>query len=362
MGAAWSVLVLLFAEAASRLPIPAPADWDPATAAAAPPLARFDSGWYFQIATVGYSPSPRGTEGTIGFYPLYPLLVRGVSGALGVAPFRTGIALSVFCLLASLLVIGGLCDAWGVAHLAEGTAAALLLYPTAFFLAAFYSESLFLLATSGALLAARRERWALAGLCGAAAAATRFLGFLVLVPLAVLAFEQVRSGRRPAARIAGFALALGGALAYPAWLFLRFGDPLLYVRSEEAWGRSAAPAWSLAKGVLHDASSQVTHGSGFRLLLWSQVLSWLLFAALAVALFRRKRKAEALYVAATLLAVASSGVTDGWHRYVLVLFPGFAVLAEWLEGRPAWTFACALGGAGLLVTFLTRFVNWIFVA
>jgi len=178
----------------------------------------------------------------------------------------------------------------------------------------------------------------------------------------VLALEQVRSGRRPAARIAGLALALGGALAYPAWLGLRFGDPFLYVRSKEAWGLSATPAWSLAKGFLHDASSQLTHTSGFRLLFWSQVFSWLLFAALAVALFRRKRRAEALYVAATLLAVASTGVMDGWHRYVLVLFPGFAVLAEWLDGRPAWTFACALGGAGLLVTFLTRFVNWIFVA
>jgi hypothetical protein len=362
MGVVWVTLMLLFAEAASRLPIPAPTDWDVATVAAAPPLARFDSGWYFQIVTRGYSPSPRGTEGTIGFYPLYPLLVRGLSGALGTAPFPTGIALSVVCLLASLLVLGGLCDAWGVPHLAEGTVAALLLFPTAFFLAAFYSESLFLLATSGAFLAARRERWILAGLCGAAAAATRFLGVLVLVPLAVLAFEQVRLGRRLAARIMGLAFALGGALAYPVWLGLRFGDPLLYVRSKEAWGLSAAPAWFLAKGFLHDASSQFTHTSGFRLLFWSQILSWLLFAALAIALFRKQRRAEALYIAATLLAVSSTGVVDGWLRYFLVLFPGFAVLAEWLEGRRAWTFACALFGAGLLVTFLTRFVNWIWVA
>ena len=48
-------------------------------------------------------------------------------------------------------------------EIAERAVLLLLLFPTSFFLTAFYTEGLFLLLTVGAFLAARRGRWAVAG-------------------------------------------------------------------------------------------------------------------------------------------------------------------------------------------------------
>ena len=57
-------------------------------------------------------------------------------------------------------------------------------FPGAMVLSAVYSEPLLLLASVGAIYAARQGRWATAGLLGGVAAATRSGGVLLLVPLA----------------------------------------------------------------------------------------------------------------------------------------------------------------------------------
>ena len=59
------------------LPVPRREGWPPEIAAHAPPLARYDAGWYRRIALSGYGrsvPSP-GTPSEHVFFPLYPALV-----------------------------------------------------------------------------------------------------------------------------------------------------------------------------------------------------------------------------------------------------------------------------------------------
>ena len=46
------------------------------------PLARWDSVWYLSIADSGYDGDRRATA----FFPLYPLLVRGLATPAGAAP------------------------------------------------------------------------------------------------------------------------------------------------------------------------------------------------------------------------------------------------------------------------------------
>ena len=59
-------------------------------------FARWDSGWYYQIARFGDHYTPGGRD-TIAFMPVYPLLMRYVGRALGRAPsdiYLGGIAIS----------------------------------------------------------------------------------------------------------------------------------------------------------------------------------------------------------------------------------------------------------------------------
>src|SRR5688500_11104443 len=42
---------------------------------------QYDAGWYYTIATTGYSYVP-GQQSSIAFFPTYPLAVRGLGGLL----------------------------------------------------------------------------------------------------------------------------------------------------------------------------------------------------------------------------------------------------------------------------------------
>ncbi|MBK9964904.1 MAG: hypothetical protein IPP07_08365 [Holophagales bacterium] len=72
-----------------------PSPWSPEITAEAPLYARFDTGWYRDIARDGYGPPPPpGREAEHAFFPLYPFLARaihlatglGVSGASSSSP------------------------------------------------------------------------------------------------------------------------------------------------------------------------------------------------------------------------------------------------------------------------------------
>src|SRR5262249_30163339 len=225
--AAWSVTVLVVAEAGKGIggqgrdpwehtPIPRPV----------PPLARWDSGWYYWIVTHGYSYDPSIKQTPVGFYPLYPLLVRTVVGVTHTPVFWTGIALSLACFLGALALIRDLTRSWAPNQNPDDTIYAILFFPTAFFFAAFYSESLFLLTTAAALWGARRKHWVIAAVAGAAAGLTRFNGMLILLPLALYALAEAGWKLRNL-RLTHFSAlfsVVAGAAADPAYLLYPWGS------------------------------------------------------------------------------------------------------------------------------------------
>jgi hypothetical protein len=329
----------------------------------APPLARWDSGWYYGIAKEGYRYDPHVPQNNIGFYPLYPIVMRAVSTVTRMTLFRAGIAVSLLSLLGALILLASLTREWGQPEEAMPTITSLLAFPSAFFLATAYTESLFLFATTAALLAARRRRWVAAGLAGAAACLTRFNGFLILLPLAWLAFEEAgRTLRLKRPAIAGLAATAAGALAFPAYLWIRWGDPLLYVHSNtKGWQQGPQPIWLLVGRTFGEFVARLRESlSVGRFSFLMMVGSALLFSLLTVIVWRRGLIAEGLYCASNLLLPLSSGTLSGMHRYVLVLFPCFFVLAESLRRRPALAFGYLVFGIGANVILMTRFVHWMF--
>jgi len=360
--ALWSAVVFGLAAIAWTLPVSSRDGWGPELMAIAPPLARWDSGWYYQIAHDGYRYDPAAAENNVGFYPLYPLLMRGLGSATGMSLFRAGIVIALVALLGAMLLIALLSRDAGSDEFAS--LGAILFFPTSFFLAAGYTESLFLLATAAAFAAARRSHWLLAGAAGAAAALTRFNGFLILVPLAWFAWDQARArGRWPRAAFAGIAVTIAGAVAFPTYLALRWGDPLLYVHSKaRGWTQHPKPFWSLAADIVRETVARVRQpGPGGKLMFALTAGSTVLFGLLTFALFRRRLFPEGLYCAATLLLLFNSGTLDGMHRYVLALFPCFFVLGSWLARSRAGALGYAWFGCGMGVFLMTRFVHWIFV-
>jgi Gpi18-like mannosyltransferase len=122
---------------------------------------QWDFGYYQEIAEFGYS----GNDGSMAFYPLFPWLVRlvaCVSRSYPAAGFIVSGIASVerSCCEDSFALItrrASQCAASG----------SFSFFPTAYFLQIGYSEGLFLALALACILAARGERWWLAGVLGA---------------------------------------------------------------------------------------------------------------------------------------------------------------------------------------------------
>jgi hypothetical protein len=116
----------------------------------------------------------------------------------------------------------------------------LVAFPTAYFLAAGYNHSLFLVLVLGCLYAMRRGHWWLAGGIGALAGATRSTGLLLMVPFAYEYLRQ-RGWRGIRADMAALALVPVGMVAYCWYTWHTLGDFLAFSTAQAYWRR--APDW-----------------------------------------------------------------------------------------------------------------------
>ena len=63
-----------------------------------------DGKWYTQIATLGYSYADEGQQHSVAFYPLFPLLIRGLI-TLGIQVEVAGVLIIFFAFLGALVIV-----------------------------------------------------------------------------------------------------------------------------------------------------------------------------------------------------------------------------------------------------------------
>lgn len=324
--------------------------------------ARFDANWYAGIAAHGYDWQNRfDRQQNVAFFPALPLAMRAVGVFTGAydrrVPFERRIVRFAWAgLLVSLAAFG--LAAWYLGRVAQDLlgdaragAAALLLaaYPFAAFYSAAYTESLFLLASVAAWWHLRRAEWLRAGAWALLAGLTRPNGFLLSIPLGLVALG-VRDGARaagsrsaPADRaghdvpktgrvwaLAVAAMPAAGMLLFTTWLYAETHVWFAWARIQPAWGRvvggSSFEGLSLAAGGL--AAVAVDHPY--------QTLNalGLVFAFIMLgAVWTRVGPAWAAYVAATIGLPLAAGGLLSMGRLTSTLFPLFLALAAVLPGR-----------------------------
>ena len=197
--------------------------------------ANWDGAWYAEISGEGYAGS-RSPTSTV-FFPLYPLLVRGAAYVLPGGLVTPGVVVSLVAALAGLFFVYRIAEEIYDEGAARAATLAMAFFPTAFFFNAFYTEALFLALSAGAVWAALvRRNLLLAGLLGGLAAATRNPGVLLLIPLG---YEWLRGRDEFGLRgLAYLGLVPLGLVAYVGFLWVRFGEPLIFVNEQTTyWGR-----------------------------------------------------------------------------------------------------------------------------
>ena len=343
---------------------------------------KFDAGWYRLIAEQGYSFESIDRQAPVAFFPAYPLLMRWVGVVLGSQPFVAGVLITVAAGAGAVVLFATWCRERLSSPAVRWSVVALVVYPYAFFMfGAVYADALFLVAAVGAFVLLERDHPVLAGLAGAVATATRPVGFAVVIGLVVLAVARRGGWRRLRAADAGVLLSVGGLAAWMTYLWVNFGDPLVFSKIQRAWGQESNPATWLKFDLFDRVRALACHTRGFlggsaptcgpdygSELLYT--LGILLQGALVVAalvavpwIIRRFGVAYGIYTAAAVApALLGSQDFQGSGRYLLAAFPLFALVGAACERRPAWGRVAVALSAVLLVAFTSFFARGYYVS
>lgn len=325
-------------------------------------LNRFDSIWYVDIAQHGYT-----AGASPNFFPLLPMLMSGIGRVIagGREPSQTdllvaGLGVSAIATLVAFCVMAALIELEADARTAAAAVRLVAAYPLAFFLAAAYTDGPFLAAALVFFFGIRTRRWSVAALAGLVAGLARPVApVLTIAVLGELALELAmrRTDREPIkGRLFASAGPLIGTGLYAAFLWLRFGDPLLFVHTEtHYWKHVATWPWQ----TLLYMSERMAHPGVMISLDFGLVLA---FGALAVVMLTRLRPAYGLMTAGLVLAILVSptpshkDAVQSAGRYLLAAFPAFWMAARWVVDRPWAEFALIAAGLPLQATLAVLFV------
>lgn len=291
----------------------------------------WDTQHYLNIAKYGYSSSTADQRNLlIVFFPLYPCCIK------------------IFALvfknyLLSALIVSNLAYTAAVFYLyklvkidfGEDDAFRSVIYisvfPTAYFLHAAYTESLFLALAISSFYYARKENWAVAGILGMFAAATRITG-IILLPVLIIEYLNQKGYKLENIRfnILWTSVILLGLIFYLGINYYTFGDPFMFLEiQKQHWTKHLDFPFNGfldALNAIFHKGPQDTVAAGI-----AEPLAGLLSYLLIIYSFFRIRLSYALFALATWLMVTSTSFWLSVPRYTLSMFPIFITLS--LLGR-----------------------------
>jgi hypothetical protein len=323
------------------------------------PWQRFDALWYQSIAVHGYAAKP---PGSAAFLPLYPLL-EGAAGRLVGGAALGGLLVSSAALIAALILLARFAEPIIGRRAAACAVVLVAVAPTAVFLFAGYTESLFLLLVLAVYLLARGGRLGWAGLAAGIAVLTRDQGlFLAPALLAGIWFGPARprgAGAWAAAvlRTCAPSVVAAGAIV-GAWEWM--GQGLGPWSSEALWGARASAPWT----TLADSFRVAIQGGHAE-----ELLNLAAVAAMVVTLpwvWRRAGAGPGVFQLLSLLVIVvhENDITPltSADRYILALPGVFLAVAAFLDRRPSWLrWLVAAVSLAAAVYVLGRFVAFHFV-
>jgi hypothetical protein len=341
---------------------------------------QWDATYYVSIARFGYF-KPEETA----FFPFYPLLIHLLTAILGPAnELLAAMLISNLATLVGFIGIGCLvAQEGGTSRTISQTILVLTAYPLAFFLAAPYTEGLFLACAAWALVAARRGWWYLGACCALVGGLTRPTGVILILPL-VYEFgrqhswwQQVIDGMRHRdlawlrrvprewswqSAFMLLALVVAVPLAFGVFALIcaqKFGDPLLFIKVHDQWDRIQLPIWTAAlRGILWEGAIVVLHQG-----VWSyenarnlvDMGPVVIISIITLCSLRRMPISFTLYMLGLLYVSIDPPVKIGQNtvefdsagRFLLLSIPVFLLFGRW-TARYAWLEMLLVGGGFLL--------------
>ncbi len=329
-----------------------PRHWGPAFFLLGP-WQRWDTNWYIHIAHWGYSIG----DGSTNYPPLYPLAMGFLGRILLDQYMLAGIIISNLAYIVALVYFYRLAERLFPLEAVRRGVLFLATFPTAFFLASAYTESLYLALTLMAFYYAEQKRWLLVAGVLALASITRLQGLVLWVPLAYMYMAQRNWNFRKIGRDGLLLLCAPLTLGlYVAWVYIFLNDFNFNNHLQEIWHVRFAMPWesflgglagffdfSQSRNLFYNALDLILLVTFICLLIvWLQKglpVAYFIYSALTIGVFLTRQGTEGFF-------------WMSMNRYLLSVFPVFM-----LAGQIAPRFLIKFG-AGLQAVWAALFVFW----
>lgn len=287
----------------------------------------WDAIHYIDIATYGYSNSTD-NDGhfLIAFLPLYPYLMKLFTFLLQ-DYLLSGLVISNISYIIAALYLYKLVLLDFEKDYALRAVIYFSIFPTAYFLHAAYTESLFLALSISSFYYARRGSWALSGTLGMFVAMTRING-IILLPILLIEYLVQKDYKKENIKKDALWIFLT-AIGFGVYLginYTNYGNPFnFFGTQQEFWlMQPALPSrgfiYSLTISNYPIAKYVISHNV-------LQIFFVLLGLVLIVYSFARLRISYSLYALANWIILTSTSIWISTPRFMLTLFPIFIALA-----------------------------------
>jgi len=294
---------------------------------------NFDGEHYLSIAQNGYGFGER------AFFPLFPLLIKSLGSLLGGNLISLNIAgnmISNFAFLAGLIGLYKLLKLDFSEKISKLTIVFLLLFPTSFYFAAVYTESLFLMLSVWAFYFTRRKLWLPATVFGILLCATRFVGIIIL-PVVII--EYIFQNYRNKDILKSFpwvTLTIPSGLAgYMYYLDRTIHDKFAFYTNLTTFGEQRSDHLITLPQVFYRYFVKILPNlnTTFFPIIFTTYFEFfigLTFLILIILSFRKIRWSYWTLLTFGYLIPTFSGSFSSMPRYVIVIFPVYFLVAKYL--------------------------------
>ncbi len=314
-------------------------------------FANWDGGWYERVATEGYEYAEDNAKHSIAFFPLFPLITRGVM-SLGIPFAVAGTLVNSVAFLGALLITYRWVEERHGISAARWVTTVLAWCPQSIFGLLTYTEGLFLLLSTTALQAFDNRQYGKAALFGALTTATRITGAPLMPAFLLVAWRERRGA---IAYVAAFAT-LGGLLLFSAYCAIRFGNPLAFVHAQRGWqshtGFNLVGWWDLLTQDL-----LLRKGASTAFIALTKIVTFFGGIYLLWHLRAKLSRVAIAYGFCSIAMIIASGSVLSIERFVYGIVPIAIALGLLLSRYPRWGYA-TIGMFSLMLIYYSMRSSW----
>lgn len=325
-------------------------------------LSLFDGQWYLRLARHGYPAHAVQAKSTLGFLPLYPLMIRALATLLSCSLLTAALVIALAGGLVAAVLVQRLAAIWWGEQVGRRAVLLFCLFPGSVVFSLAYAECLTLPLVLGCLLALRSRRWVVAGALAGLASAVEPAALILFPVCLVVAVREIRMAgwqdRSTRTSLLAPLLAPSGLALFAVYLWARTGTPFASYEAQHYGWHQGDPFALLSQPVARKLLHHPVTLFGYlpNLSLWNGILGTIFLVVALVALGRVRSE----LTSGALLWTWGVGVMTLWSvmsltnaRMLLIGFPAVIVWARITSGRRfAWYFSAQLT-LFLLATWLT---------